>query len=530
MSKLRGILRCLPAASLVIWCGGCAYFNTYYNGKRLYDQAQGRVDRQFPDTVMAGPGERASYQKAIEKFAAVVRDHPSSRWSQNSLYHMGLSYYYTREFQKAERKFQEIWEYYPASEFAPRSRLGAAIINWKLGDYDRTATILIPLRDHPDRRIREKTAYLEASSLHARGNLAEALIAWERYLLHFAKGDLARGARLDYARCLLESGELGPAIRELEIVAGKRAKKASRHQVWSMLGQAYASAGRDGEALRVFGRILSQQPDNAMAAQTEYQLAAIEARSLNLPAAMERYLAVARKYPSTQASARSYLDMGSLMEREQQPDTALSLYRKAKSEAGAGPLAEEALRKASNIALLLSYRKESTQTTREQGAVLQFLVAEQYLFGLQLPDSAVAVYQRLAADYPDILLAPKALLAAAWTLDREQGDSAAAIELYRRVIASYPATRYANGARDRLGLPLDPAVTDSEPDIEFKTAAAVPAAADTAKGDPTAPRSPDQRKPGDGEPQNPPLPPEEEGQDKPFIPSPDDQQKMLDQR
>ncbi|MCU0607051.1 MAG: tetratricopeptide repeat protein [Candidatus Edwardsbacteria bacterium] len=507
--------RCLAVSSLLVWCGGCAYFNTYYNGQRLYRQARGRAERQFPDTLMAGSGETATYLKAIDKFAVVVRDHPDSRWALRGLYHMGLSYYYTRDYQKAARKFQEIWEYYPDSKFAPLSRLNAAVISWKLGDHDRTATLSIPLRDHRDRQIQERAAYLEALALHSGGNPAEARIAWERFLRR-AKGTLASSARLDYARCLLEIGEPDQAVQQLEIVSRQRMRKSLRHQIWTLLGQTYLRTGRDRDAILIFDRILRQQPDNATAAQTEYQLAAAQARSSDAAAALTRYAAVAKKYPSSAASAQCYFDMAALLERDSRPDTALALYRKARSEHPSGPLAEAALRKSSDLALLMSYR-QSTPQSRQQGAALQFLMAEHYLFGLGLPDSATTVYQRVAAEYRDLPLAPKALLAAAWSYDRVMGDTAGANPLYRRVVADYPATRYANGARDRLGLPLDPTVADSEPDIEFRPAAAA-TAADSAATSATPPPVPGKQFPAD------------DGQGKEPIPGPDQQLKQTDDR
>lgn len=525
-SRMLPIARLLAVATLLAWCGGCAYFNTYYNGRRLYTQALGPAERQFPDTLMTGAGQAQTYAKAIDKFAAVVRDHPNSRWALHSLYHMGLCYYYTRDYQKADRKFQEIWEYYPGSKFAPRSRLNAAVISWKLGDYDRVATLTIPLRDQRDRTLREQASYLEALALHARGNTAEAMIAWERFLRQTAKGPLAAGARLDYARCLLETGASDAAVHQLEIVSRQRMRKALRHQIWTQLGQAYLRTGRDGDAIRIFGRILRQQPDPATAAQTEYQLAAAEARSLDIPSALERYLAVARKHPSTAAAAQCYFDMAALLERDSRPDTALALYRRARSEFPSGPLADAALRKSSDLGLLLSYQHETSPQDRMQGATLQFLMAEHYLFGLGLPDSANAVYQRVATEYRDLPLAPKALLAAAWSYDRVLGDTANAAILYRRIVAEYPATRYANGARDRLGLPLDPAVADSEPDIEFKPAAAVPPSGDSTAVRPSRQTGTAKQAPAVEENPAPNAAKPKEG----IIPGPDDQEKIIDDR
>ncbi|HTY07705.1 MAG TPA: hypothetical protein VMF29_00940, partial [Candidatus Edwardsbacteria bacterium] len=130
-------------------------------------------------------------------------------------------------------------------------------------------------------------------------------------------------------------------------------------------------------------------------------------------------------------------------------------------------------------------------------------------------------------DYPDQPLAPKALYAAAWASERFLADTAAADSLYRGVIETWPSTRYANGARDRLGLPLDGSVDDVEPDIEFKATAA-PAAADTANPAP-AKQAPGQ----DVEPENPKdqqQPPPDQPPDKKMIPGPDDLQRKSETR
>ena len=531
MKPIHRAISHLFIGALALQCAGCAYFNTYYNGKRLYNQARAGHSEQFPDTISAAGGEAATYQRAIDKLTEVVRKYPASRWSRSSLYYIGQSYFYTSEFQKAERKFQEIWEYYPSSSFAPLARLNAAVINWKLGDLDRAATILSPLRNHPDKTVRQRAAYLDALIVQARGDLPEAVISWERYLFTNYSGELAGPARLNYALCLLETGETNNGIRELEIVAAGRARKSYRHQVWLLLAQSYSIAGRSADAAALCAKILSQEPDAAMTAQAEVLLASIKAAAAGLDQAMALYLAVAKKYPVTQASAQAYYSMGQMMEQHQRLDSALSLYKKARTDAGASALGESAMRNATNIALLLSYQKESSQSSREQSAVLQFLMAEHYLFGLSQPDSAIAVYQRVAQSFPEQPLAPKALFAAAWAFERFKGDTVTADSIYRGVIASYPRTRYANGARDRLGLPLDTLVADSEPDIEFKTTLDVaPAAPDTAK----VPG----KEPSDQEikPEKPPGPDQQEspqqGQptEKKTIPGPDDDSHKTDTR
>jgi len=101
-----------------------AYYNTFYNAQRSFDKGVEQVaERQQSDPVdmnryinlfLTGDGGRSSgegpFATAIEKSADVLREHPTSKWVDESLMLIGKSYYFQQNYVGAEQKFQEVQE------------------------------------------------------------------------------------------------------------------------------------------------------------------------------------------------------------------------------------------------------------------------------------------------------------------------------------------------------------------------------------------------------------------------------------
>jgi len=96
-----------------------AYYNTYYNAEKSYEEGVDRVlDRRESEPVdmnvylslflsgEGGPNE--SFATAIEKSADVLREHPNSKWVDESLMMIGKSYYFQQNYVGAEQKFREV--------------------------------------------------------------------------------------------------------------------------------------------------------------------------------------------------------------------------------------------------------------------------------------------------------------------------------------------------------------------------------------------------------------------------------------
>lgn len=101
-----------------------AYYNTFYNAQRSFDEGVEQVaERQQSEPVdmnryinlfLTGDGGRSGgdgpFTTAIEKSADVLREHPTSKWVDESLMLIGKSYYFQQNYVGAEQKFQEVQE------------------------------------------------------------------------------------------------------------------------------------------------------------------------------------------------------------------------------------------------------------------------------------------------------------------------------------------------------------------------------------------------------------------------------------
>ncbi|MAB67045.1 MAG: hypothetical protein CL662_09400 [Bacteroidetes bacterium] len=99
------------------WGNFTAYYNTYYNAKKSYNDGLKKVldskityNPQQPIRIHEVPINAGTqdFDKAIEKGAEILRKHNESKWVDNSLNLIGKSYYFKKEYFSADQKFQEI--------------------------------------------------------------------------------------------------------------------------------------------------------------------------------------------------------------------------------------------------------------------------------------------------------------------------------------------------------------------------------------------------------------------------------------
>ena len=99
------------------WGNFTAYYNTYYNAKKSYNDGLKKVldskttyNPQQPIRIHEVPINAGAqdFDKAIEKGAEILRKYEDSKWVDNSLNLIGKSYYFKKEYFSADQKFQEI--------------------------------------------------------------------------------------------------------------------------------------------------------------------------------------------------------------------------------------------------------------------------------------------------------------------------------------------------------------------------------------------------------------------------------------
>lgn len=122
----KKILLILLAAMMLSGCGESlkqgwdnfsAYYNTFYNAKKYFEEGLQSVREQpveiQPESIVRvhrapPPAEDEAFKQAIAKCVQLLRSHPDSRWRYPALLIMGQSNYYLNDFIAALDQFEEL--------------------------------------------------------------------------------------------------------------------------------------------------------------------------------------------------------------------------------------------------------------------------------------------------------------------------------------------------------------------------------------------------------------------------------------
>ena len=325
--RIKPIYILLPA----LLFGGCAYYNTFYNAKKFYNEAsKERNKRARSQIVEASPEEkelmkkqgipteseadRASgtemqnYQKAIEKASSLLEFYPKSRWVDDALMLLGECFYYRREYSKAQRKFEELIQLYPNSEYVPGARLLLAKNHIGLQEYDKAEALFREMVVNKDfaKPIREEAEYELAGLYYEKGAYD---MAADAYRIAAKEAD----DKLINAMSLYRLGECLIFLKQPQeaVTVFKRAVKESpnedfKSQATYKLGEAQSMIGDYEAATRTFSNLLAKELEVKRIPMIKLQLA----NNLHLKGeeedALKWYENIIKDHARTDASAKSY--------------------------------------------------------------------------------------------------------------------------------------------------------------------------------------------------------------------------------
>jgi tetratricopeptide (TPR) repeat protein len=129
---------------------GCAYFNTFFLAKKNF--SDGEVLRKRDKGKVIG-ATQTRYKDAIEYSRQVIEKYKNSKYVDDALYIIGMSYYRQKNFTEAKVKFDEILAAFPDSKFASDAIFYKAKCLIELDDMDEARSIFIKILNSGDKKI-----------------------------------------------------------------------------------------------------------------------------------------------------------------------------------------------------------------------------------------------------------------------------------------------------------------------------------------------------------------------------------------
>jgi TolA-binding protein len=389
MAKLRIIRRLLPFIMVFFLGSGCVYFNTFFNAKKKFNEAEktqeknregqqnttglnrsggGTAGRYMPGGSGRGqqsqsqvtPQVRLLYEDAIKKASKVLKFHPESRYVDDALWLIGKAYFNMGDYLLADRKFQELVINHPESKYADDSYFYSGLCQVELGNEDLANKAFAKVESlFPKSGYIDDIYFARGKIDKNAGNCTASIDQFKGYIEKFSHGDSAAKAVFLMGQCKEQEEDYYDAYLTYSRVKDYGPDK----DLYFDATLASAVAALNADSLQIGMKILDDLAKNEKYFQysSQIHLKIAEGHYLqgDIEKAIEEYENVTVQNPKTEESAEAYYHLGLIYQNSLfDIAKAKEAFSKAQNESSTSEYRNLALSKSAQIAKLESYRVE----------------------------------------------------------------------------------------------------------------------------------------------------------------------------
>ena len=455
-SKLL-IIRWFLLFGLIMFLGGCAYFNTFYNAEDYFNRAE--AERLKEGTNVISKQNSELYDKVIAKSQKTITQYPNSKYVARAHLLSGQSYYYIRQFDKAEMNFKILFNEF-SEKYNDESLYWLALCKWKNGNSQPAIDNLKELLSYTKNDELIVPIYLSLADINL--DLGYNLIALDALeaaaeitTTRSEKGDI----HFRLAEIAFKNENFDRAIDSYE----KSVKySTSKEQVYTSnlnIVRSYRIQKMYKQAVRNIRSLLLNDRFETIFDDLELELAKTYLNDGDIESAKLRFESITRDYPSSNVSAEAYYQLGLIaLDFDKDYEFALTQFRFVQRESKGSPYLIRSKMKVNEIE---SYQKivmgideinekpDSISTKAEVDDKLAkniYTLGELEAFHFNHSDSAIFYFRQIES-YPETDHYPKALFTLYHlynTSNRTQDSESVKITL----LNDFADTEYAHSIRN----------------------------------------------------------------------------------
>ncbi len=487
---------------------GCAYFNTYYNTKKLYKEALEENKRRKDEKPTSS--EIQKYDKTIEKASKILQFHSGSKYVDDALLMIGECFFYKQDYLKALRKFDELTANYPKSALVPQAELWKARTHIERQDFTSAIRVLEALLSAKKKgEVVDQAQYYLGELYFRQKDYAKAQDLYERAAKKLSSEKMRAAAYMRLGDCRYQLQQFTGAAKAYEQAAKQSREIDFKFKANLAMGRALKEDQRYDLATRKFNHMWNEYSTHADVAWVKFELADCALRKGEHDDAATQLASLTVNYKRTEASAAAYFKLGEIFQRYRHNyEKAKENYDKVRSESARTEYAQRAQERAKAVDEFIKLRNalkvlELQRVSLESGvnaaaaqaqanateasakksknrntsirrypsktltvsndpkklandlASHKINLAELYFYQLDMPDSALWQYREVITQFGDTPSAPRAMYALAFLLAEKNPQAAAQRDSLLQIVATrHPYTPHGIAARKHLGLPL----------------------------------------------------------------------------
>ncbi len=455
--KLNRLSAAILLGLFIMLAGGCVFYNTFFNARQAFNEAE---KTRKSSRLQGGRIKKDLYQQAIEKSLKVIENYPNSKYYDDALFVLGVSYYYTDKHFIAERRLRELLANYADSKYAPEAELYLAKAKLELKDEKDGMVIFSSIFDTDFDKAYKAEAALALGDYYFRDRDFEQSRLYYRALRDsLGTQEERRLAQRMIADSYFESYQFQEALGGyLQLMGMDPDKNETYHAYYNAALCSFSlmkiETGRD------YLRVLSEN-ETYFDSLSVIRLRVAEGYEYeeDIEQAEEIYRSVLEQESKMVVAAEAAYRLGLIyqFEYDDLPKAKLFYDRTVKLSRNSD-FGRDALERSSHIGKVeefsrtLNLDSTTTQEMIDEAAYTQYQLAELYWLNLNKPDSAMVEMQYIIDSFPASVYAPKALIALSQMYSDHKEDSIVAHQLLSDIPRIYPHSDYVPEALDALGL------------------------------------------------------------------------------
>ena len=462
--RLRRLMVWSAAVVSLAAVTSCAYFNTLYNAKKKYNDAQkserastqAAVSQEFDEeagavitrtnqnTSVAASVNAEIYNQVIVKCKHVIARYPKSRHVDDAMLLIGKSLFAVGRYDESVSALDSLTARYPKTNLREEAEFLKAKGLVKGEHYDAAASALTAFVDeHGGSDYGAEALYLLCTSLMQLGLSDNAVAALHRLEKDHGRSEYRYRAQSDMGAILIEKGLYKESLAVYERLSRSRVPKDMRYDMWMGMARAQVELGMHTEAIvtlrntREVQLSVEQQPRVLLLRGRAYAGADSTQR------AIETYKAVAKRYARGTYGAEADYRLGILYESIDSLKTAQQFYQEVPRAYSGSEYAEDAIKRAGDIGRVLRLQATEGDDSPEAEALRTFSMAEIQLIQFNNTEKAIPSYEKIVNEFPDTEFAPKSAYALGYIYGVVLKDSLKAAEWYEVLRTRYGDTQQA---------------------------------------------------------------------------------------
>ncbi len=436
---------------------GCAYFNTFYHARKFYNEAE--TKRKEAEEEGRPSSDAASlYEKSIKKCAKIIVEHSESKWVDDALLMMGNGFFYSEQYTRALRKYEELTTYYPDSPFVNEARWMSGLAHLELDQAEEAREIFRGIADgRQDSERKPMAAVMLARSWEADGKYQHCIDEISGLIGDEQETDANASAYLVLGDCYRASGDLPAAIDAYQQAAALARDQVERFEAQLRMAGGLQDSGQIGETYRLYEEMMGRENQPIRQARLRLAMGRLLVERGEVEEGIKMFQQVVDDALVQDLPGEAQFEIALAYEKGHRDlEKALEAYDLVSQKRPPRDISDRATGRKENVRKLNEFLEKREEASPDSVPLLDFIIAEHYLFASEEPEVALGYYESVVENGSNETLAAKSLLAVAWIREWVEEDSLGAMSFYQDVVDKYPETEYADVGREILGLPPRP--------------------------------------------------------------------------